>query len=225
MSERDELLGRFEPQRHPDFVSVPARLANKPMMLRRATLAAFERMHSAAAADGVRLRIVSGTRTFVEQRRIWEAKWTGTTKVGGRDLRRSEPDPIRRAKTILTFSSMPGTSRHHWGTDIDLNALTDDYFRQGEGARVYAWLRRHAASFGFCQSYTPHGPQRPTGYNEEKWHWSYAPLAVPMLERYRTLIRPADVAGFAGAETAGALAIIDRYVNGVDPGCARLVNR
>ena len=80
------------------------------------------------------------------------------------------PEPVERARMILTYSSMPGTSRHHWGTDMDLNKDNNGYFATGEGLKVYEWLQAHAHEYGFCQPYTPKGPNRPEGYNEEKWH-------------------------------------------------------
>ncbi|NJK84501.1 MAG: M15 family metallopeptidase [Saprospiraceae bacterium] len=45
------------------------------------------------------------------------------------------PNPQERALKILKYSSMPGTSRHHWGTDIDLNSFSNSYFEQGEGKK------------------------------------------------------------------------------------------
>jgi zinc D-Ala-D-Ala carboxypeptidase len=54
----------------------------------------------------------------------------------------------------MQYSSMPGTSRHHWGTDVDLYALDDIYFTYGDGKIVYDWLLANAANYGFCQPYT-----------------------------------------------------------------------
>ncbi|MBK8672515.1 MAG: D-alanyl-D-alanine carboxypeptidase family protein [Bacteroidetes bacterium] len=30
---------------------------------------------------------------------------------------------------------MPGSSRHHWGTEVDINALSNAYFSTGEGKK------------------------------------------------------------------------------------------
>jgi zinc D-Ala-D-Ala carboxypeptidase len=87
-------------------------------------------------------------------------------------------DPVERAREILRFSAMPGTSRHHWGTDIDLNSLVNSYFRvrtRKKNLRMAAC--KTLVSFGFCQPYTAHGANRNGGYEEEKWHWSYKPVA------------------------------------------------
>ncbi len=211
------LLGRFDPARHPDFTLIAPPIASRGgMYLRRDALDALTTMADAAKRDGVVLRVVSATRNFDAQRAIWDAKWNGSTKVEGRDLS-TERDLVKRTRTILTFSAMPGASRHHWGTDVDLNALTDAYFARGAGAKVYAWLTKHAPTYGFCQPYTAKGEARPLGHEEEKWHWSYRPVSSRLLAAYERRITADSLRGFAGAEQ-GAVAIRE-YVAGVAAAC------
>ena len=114
---------------------------------------------------------------------------------------------------------MPGTSRHHWGTDIDLNDLNNEYFATGQGKKVYDWLVEHGAEYGFCQVYTEQGEARPEGYQEEKWHWSYMPLASPFLQQYNKQVSYDDLGGFAGEEAAEQVGAIPKYVNGIAPPC------
>jgi LAS superfamily LD-carboxypeptidase LdcB len=158
-------------------------------------------------------------RNFAAQKSIWEAKWNGKRKVSGMDLSRAMPEPEERALKILEYSSMPGTSRHHWGTDIDLNALNNRFFAEGKGKKIYDWLLAHAHKYGFCQVYTEHGPDRPFGYNEEKWHWSYMPLASQFLEQYNEKISYAKLGGFEGAAVARDIEAIRKYVNGIASRC------
>ncbi|MEL7163682.1 MAG: M15 family metallopeptidase, partial [Bacteroidota bacterium] len=178
------LTGRFDPTVHPDFVKVaPEYTDGDPYVLHQDTYAAFERMHAAAKAEGVSLIMVSATRNFARQKQIWEAKWNGQRLLEGKEKADEVyPDPADRARAILRYSSMPGTSRHHWGTDIDLNALTNGYFKSGVGKQVFEWLTAHAHEYGFCQPYTPKGETRPNGYEEERWHWSYLPLATRLTD-------------------------------------------
>ena len=215
------LTGKFDPAVHPDFVTVAAKYTDgDPYLLHQATYAAFERMHAAALKDGVQLVIVSATRNFARQKQIWEAKWRGERLLEGTEKADEVyPDAADRARAILRYSSMPGTSRHHWGTDIDLNALTNDYFDRGPGKVIYTWLTAHAAEYGFCQPYTPKGPTRPTGYNEERWHWSYLPLATQLTDYASTQLKDADISGFEGAEAAERIAVVKEYVLGINPEC------
>ncbi|THH40351.1 M15 family metallopeptidase [Neolewinella litorea] len=215
------LTGQFDPAKHPDFVKVADRYTDgDPYLLHRDTYDAFERMHAAARQHGVNLKIVSATRNFARQKQIWEAKWNGQRLLEGKEKADEVyPDPADRAKAILRYSSMPGTSRHHWGTDIDLNALNNEYFQTGEGKKVYDWLRAHGAEFGFCQPYTAKGAERPNGYEEERWHWSYLPLATRLTDYAATKLRDEDIGGFAGAEAAPRIGVVKNYVLGVNPEC------
>ncbi|RMG26440.1 MAG: D-alanyl-D-alanine carboxypeptidase family protein [Bacteroidetes bacterium] len=215
------LLGKYEPSQDSLFVKVepPYGQDNGLGYLHKETYEAFKRMHEAAKSDGISLVIKSPTRNFYRQKEIWEAKWNGSRKVEGQNLSKSVPDPVQRALVILRYSSMPGTSRHHWGTDIDLNAFENDYFKSGQGLKEYNWLQAHAHEYGFCQPYTPKGPERPDGYEEERWHWSYLPLSRPYLEAYSLSITHDSIRGFAGAETAARIDVISKYVMGINPAC------
>jgi zinc D-Ala-D-Ala carboxypeptidase len=213
---KDYLLGKFNPATEARFSLLRDEHTSgsaRGGYLRKETYEAFIKMAEAAMADGISLKIISATRNFESQKRIWEDKWNGRTIVEGIRLT-SVTDLNQRAKTILRYSSMPGSSRHHWGTDVDLNNLENDYFRSGDGLQVYTWLQAHAAEYGFCQPYTGKQHGR-TGYEEEKWHWSYTPLSIPFLKEYLGSIREKDIAGFDGAETAGPVNLIAHYVSGV----------
>ena len=217
------VTGKFDPAQHPDFVKVDAKYTDgDPYRLHKETYAAFEQMHAAALADGVKLVIVSATRNFDRQKQIWEAKWNGQRLLEGTEKADEVyPDPVDRARAILRYSSMPGTSRHHWGTDLDLNALTNGYFDAGTGKEIYAWLSAHAAEYGFCQPYTPKGADRPAGYEEERWHWSYQPIAGRLTRYAAAHVRDQDISGFDGAEAAPRIEMVKNYVLGVNPDCKK----
>jgi zinc D-Ala-D-Ala carboxypeptidase len=215
-----EVLGKINPAQHADFVKLQAKHTDKTnIYLRKATYEAFQQMYEAAAKEGIRLKIISATRNFADQKKIWEKKWNGSTKVGGEDLSKSIADPAARALKILEYSSMPGTSRHHWGTDMDLNNLNNAWFASGEGKKIYEWLQAHAGEYGFCQPYSEKGADRPDGYNEEKWHWSYMPLAHKFLQQYTEKVIYEEIDGFEGAEVAAKIHVIDKYVKGIAPAC------
>jgi len=204
-----KLMGRVSPSQDSAFAPIPSELCSRDgMHLRREARDAFVRMHGAAASEGISLTALSATRTFGHQASIWNRKWNGAQRMG--------MAPVDRALDILRFSSMPGSSRHHWGTDVDMHSLEPGDFVQGEGARTLAWLRTHAKDFGFVEVYTPES-DRP-GYQPEAWHWSYAPLSVPFLQALNEASieeKRAVFEGFEGAFLADSVDILGRYVNGV----------
>ncbi|MEM6396601.1 MAG: M15 family metallopeptidase [Bacteroidota bacterium] len=215
----DFIRGRFEPSKHPQFERVDDRYTDGDgsYYLHRDAYSAFRKMHKAAATDGIDLFIISATRNFNRQKTIWEAKWRGQRLLEGRDKANVVyPDPVERALAILRYSSMPGTSRHHWGTDLDINSLNNRYFKSGQGEKVYNWMVAHAAEHDFCQTYTA---GRPYGYQEERWHWSYLPVAQPLTEYAKANAKDSDIEGFEGAETAEEIKVVERYILGINHVC------
>ncbi len=205
---KEELLGQFDQSAHPDFVLIDQAYTSKSgLYLRKEVYASFQRMADQASKDGIRLTIVSATRNFNYQKGIWERKWDRPKYMGWQEL--------NKTKDIMRYSSMPGTSRHHWGTDVDLNQLENSWFEDGEGKKVYDWLTEHAEEYGFHQVYTSQTNGR-TGYLEEKWHWSYMPLATVFLEEYLKQISYSDIHGFKGNSTASSVKAIENYVEGIE---------
>jgi hypothetical protein len=141
------------------------------------------------------------------------------TFVDGKDLSKSIPEGRERFEKILEYSAVPSTSRHHWGTDIDINGVSPTYFDTAEGMKQYEWLKKNAPLFGFCQTYNLKGSLRATGYNEEKWHWSYLPLSVNFTEEYKRLVKDEDIKGFMGDEYVSEENLINNYVLSINPEC------
>lgn len=202
----EELTGKFRPADHEQFTALKSRHTTKAnTYLRKETYKAFKKMWRAARRDGHDLIIISATRNFRHQARIWNRKWEGSGFGSGAE----------RARQILRYSSMPGTSRHHWGTDLDINALNNAYFESGKGAEIYTWMQENAADYGFFQPYSAYNNYRDTGYREEKWHWSYFPLAGDLQRAYEHTVGYKDIRGFRGSEYAPVLEVINNYVRSV----------
>jgi LAS superfamily LD-carboxypeptidase LdcB len=89
---------------------------------------------------------------------------------------------------ILRFSALPGTSRHHWGTDFDIwdrstvtddyapQLLTSEYQRGGVFAEMSAWLDDQISADNAEGFYKPYDVDR-GGVAPEPWHISYRPVA------------------------------------------------
>ena len=205
------LMGRFNPAKHKAFAKVPKKYANRSgYYLRKEALNAYIKMAKAARKDGVKLVIRSATRNFKYQKWIWERKW--------RKQKKSRSAKVK-ALNILKLSSMPGTSRHHWGTEVDLNAFNNKWFEHGRGLKIFRWLNKNAAKYGFARPYTKKDAQRPTGYNEEKWHWSYTPLSIPMLRDAKLSLDDTKITGFSGSQTASQIGVVKKYILGVSKSC------
>ncbi len=217
---RETILGQRDVTMSTGFTQIPEAMASRPGMYGRTdAVEALEAMFAAAQTDGINLRVISAYRSFNDQKRIWNNKWTGVTLVEGGALPEAVPDPETRARKILEFSSMPGTSRHHWGTDFDLNSLNNSWFEADEGLAIYTWLTTNAADFGFCQVYNPKTAERPNGYEMEKWHWSYVPVAETYLAAYRDFVGYSALAEFEGADAARQIDVITNYVESINPAC------
>lgn len=152
----------------------------------------FTRLRAAAAREGFELTILSGYRDFAKQLSIWNRKARGELPVldsAARPLDIATLTPEELVFAILRWSALPGASRHHWGTDIDVYdaaAKPRDYEvelipaeveRGGMFAPLHEWLDARMAedaAFGF---YRPYDADR-GGVAPERWHLSYAPVAA-----------------------------------------------
>ena len=73
---------------------------------------AFLKMKEAASKEAIQIEVVSAYRSFERQKQIFEGKYNRFTQQG--------LSPIQAIEKIIEYSTIPGTSRHHWGTDIDI---------------------------------------------------------------------------------------------------------
>ena len=148
------------------------------------TADAFCAMQEAALQDGIDLQLVSAYRSFERQQYIWEDKYKRYTAEG-----MTPKDAIDR---ILQYSTIPGTSRHHWGTDIDItdnNApkqkrvlVPEKFHNNGPFAPLRKWMEENANRFGFYLVYT--NDVNRTGFSYEPWHYSYLPEAKHYQKQY-----------------------------------------
>jgi LAS superfamily LD-carboxypeptidase LdcB len=154
--------------------------------LEKQTALHFQKMQKAALNDGIQIQLVSAFRSFSRQKEIFESKFL--------EFQNSNTNQLEAIQQITKYSSIPGTSRHHWGTDVDViqfhesnkhnqHVLNPSHFEKGGiFSDLHNWMQEHAASFGFYLTYTK--DENRTGYQYEPWHYSYLPKAKPYLEEY-----------------------------------------
>lgn len=151
------------------------------------TFESFTKMKDEANKENINIQLESGYRSFQRQKEIFEGKYRSYTQAG--------LAPEKAIEKIIEYSTIPGTSRHHWGTDIDIfdgNAIrpnsvleTEHFSGNGPFCKMKEWLNLNAESFGFVEVYTDVSSRK--GFKYEPWHFSYAPISKPMLKEYRLL--------------------------------------
>jgi hypothetical protein len=196
------LLGKIDATKDTILREIPKEYClYRKEYLRNDVIDAYVSMYNAAKLDDIELKIVSAFRDFDTQKWLWERKW------------KSDKNSITNITEIIKYSAMPGTSRHHWGTDIDLCNLDNSWWSSVAGKKTYDWLLENASKFGFAQPYTAN---RSSGYLEEKWHWSFVEIAKCYQNNYKEKIEYSDISGFKGADNAHKINLIDNYVFGIN---------
>lgn len=217
----DHILGTAEPAADPTFALIENKYADREgLYMHKEAYQAFKRLHTEAQKRGINLVIRSAARNFNYQKGIWERKWNGNTILSsGENAKVVYPEAKDRALKILEYSSMPGTSRHHWGTDIDLNSFENSWFEEGEGLKLFEFMETVGKEYGFCRPYTSKGSERPEGYNEEKWHYSYVPVSKYYTEFAKKNLKNEIIKGFQGSEVAVEIDVVNKYVLGINQSC------
>ena len=187
----EQLTGRSDPELHGEGIN-----------LLKEAHDAFLELKRAAYQDGIDIKVVSSYRSYERQRAIFEGKYMAFTEEG--------LEPLDAIDRIVEYSTIPGTSRHHWGTDADLidaskpssgDVLVPEKFEEGGPFWDFKkWMDAHSEDYGFYLVYTDNPRRR--GFNYEPWHYSYAPLSVPMLAAFRkmNILRILERDDFLGSE-------------------------
>ncbi|MDN7138558.1 M15 family metallopeptidase [Pseudidiomarina sp. 1ASP75-14] len=191
---------------------VADKLCRPTVQLQAPVFAAYAAMHKAAAEAGLALDIASGFRDFQRQQAIWNRKYYGETPLyntDGAQLDYQSLSPGEIVDAIMTWSALPGASRHHWGTDLDvydprpfaagerqLQLIPEEYDEGGPCHELALWLQAHAHDFGFFFPYRRYIG----GVAAEPWHLSYRALAVQAqqqlsLEVLTEVLSNADIGG------------------------------
>jgi LAS superfamily LD-carboxypeptidase LdcB len=196
----------------------------------REVVAALRAMVDAAASERLALTVASGFRSFDRQLAIWNQKARGERPLLDASERALDPHaltPEQRLFAILRWSALPGGSRHHWGTDLDVFDASvlpkgaaprlerNEAAPDGIFARLHGWLDDHAHRFGF---FRPYDRDR-GGVSPEPWHLSYAPIARACEAAHSRELLETAVIG-ADLELKDEVlrnldTIYDRYVKGV----------
>lgn len=149
---------------------------------------AFLALQQKAAKAGFKLEPASSFRDFERQLAIWNGKFDGSRPVLDEH---SQPIDIHdlsegeRCQAILKWSALPGASRHHWGTEIDIydpfrlpagqSLQLEPWEYEGDGyfASLSEWLTDNMSAYDFYRPFT----HKESYIAYEPWHISYWPLS------------------------------------------------
>ena len=192
----------------------------------------FIALQSAAASAGFDLCIASSFRDFNRQSAIWNAKFSNKRVVLNKAQQAVELNSlsdIEKCTAIMLYSALPGASRHHLGTELDIfdkSAVSDDYELQlttdeyqhgGPFAELSQWLDTHLAEFGFYRPYQ----HDLGGVAPELWHISHIAQSEQLmshlsLEVLHNCIKESDLLG-KDAILTHLPALYERFVINVSP--------
>lgn len=157
----------------------------------RDAVAPLLKLREAARIAGFDVALVSGYRGYDRQLSIWNRKVSGELAVldsNGAPIDINTLAPRALVFAILRWSALPGASRHHWGSDIDVYDAANtplDYQVQlipaevnpgGMHGALHAWLDEQIADNTSLGFFRPYDIDR-GGVAPERWHLSYAPLS------------------------------------------------
>ena len=182
----------------------------KSYFVHKDIVADLTRLCASARDCGFELRLESAYRPFERQLSIWNRKASGELPLldaAGNPMERPQ-DEEELMYAILTWSALPGASRHHLGTDLDVvdaNACPEGYEVQltpdectGMFGKFHEFLDVHFATdgaFGFNRVFVPgRGKIKP-----ELWHIAHLPTSRRLLDSFslealRDIYREIDIA-------------------------------
>ena len=233
-----DISGRGTLPFHLNFLEVTGRaathvrdVANPRCVLHVRAAEGLIAMRNAARTAGIDLDVVSGFRDFNRQLAIWSGKFNGSRALldaSGCEINRADLYESALIDAILIWSALPGASRHHWGSELDVidaaalpagvrpQLVTGEFAAGGCFERLNGWLDSNMRRFGFFRPYaTDRG-----GVQPEPWHLSYAEVATPALEvlSLDVLREALEEADMPGRQTVLARLpqLYQRYVLAID---------
>ena len=192
--------------------------------IHQGVVSAFTAMANAAQQAGFELTIASGFRSFERQQMIWDNKFNGLRPILDSNSQPLDPSKLtdeQKIEAILRWSALPGASRHHWGTDIDVyarNCLPKDthlqlepweYQTGGHQAEFADWLDQNMAQFEFFLPYQ----HDLGGVANEPWHLSYHPISQTLMQQLTPELLHRTLSHSQVAGRSQILANLDRLYN------------
>ena len=195
----------------------------------------FIQLRDAARQEGFEIVILSGFRGFDRQLSIWNRKASGELKVldsNAQPIDIATLSDVDLVMSILRWSALPGASRHHWGTDIDVydaaakpegyevDLVPAEVDAGGMFAPLHEWLDGCIASGTAYGFFRPYDADR-GGIAPERWHLSCGTVSMDCGRQLTRLILGNAIERADMKLKATVLEnldeIVDRFVMNINP--------
>jgi LAS superfamily LD-carboxypeptidase LdcB len=171
---------------------------NSGRFMHKDVISAFKQLQLQAKEEiQADIQIVSCFRNFARQLAGWNAKAQGKRPLlddQDNELPYQDMSPTEILYAILRWSAVPGASRHHWGTDVDIydanemkceevQLVPSECIPEGPFGKLHQWLNMKMDTKEAFDFFRPYENER-GGVGQEKWHLSYAPIAQEYYNHY-----------------------------------------
>ncbi len=175
--------------------------------LHRDCVPCWEALRATSAEAGFDLAIASAYRGFDRQLCIWNEKARGQRPVFDADEQPLDIHALSGKElvfAILRWSALPGASRHHWGSELDIyerSLLPEGYELQltveealsgGVLGSFYRWFNEQFSGGEFCGFARPYFQNAASAVANEPWHLS----CVSVAKRYEVIMEKAALKAF-----------------------------
>lgn len=172
-------------------------LEGTKFLVHHQTLRDFLKLQQSAKEAGFDLQIASAFRDYDRQLKIWNAKARGERPLldeQERELDYSTLSPREIVFAILRWSALPGCSRHHWGSDIDVfdaktqrpgdvKLVPSECVESGPAAALHDWLDQQMNKKNSFDFFRPYATDK-GGVSPERWHLSHYPISRRIVDVY-----------------------------------------
>ena len=191
MATKEQLIG-LDDSKLVNIKDDPRRMS--VLMCDRDAAKALPDLFSDAFDKGFELRIASAYRSFYKQFKIFDDKFKGKRPVldaNENPMDVSSLSDEQQVLEIIRFSSIPGFSRHHFGTDFDIYAvnllpegkqleLTAREYQKGNYFyKLGQYLSQNLNKFGFKRPFNGKGTNA-----FEPWHISFSKKADECIDAF-----------------------------------------
>lgn len=157
-------IGIYKPE---DLVLLDSKLTFRKIYVSNIIIPDLVKLIEDAKRDGLDLKVVSGFRSYEDQRDLFEIYVQSELQKANYQISREQAEA-----NANKYSAKPGHSEHQLGTAIDiLSSETNYVFSSDDNLKYVMWLENNSSKYNFRISYNKSNTQ----YIYEPWHLRWFP--------------------------------------------------